>query len=104
MRQFSTTESPLKMMKNSFYFTFLFRSQDINIFYHDFFVIQKTWLTNNCKHILHNKSRSKGNQAMKFCQLIEYYIFIKKSYPKCGGETIPTPFSKKLKLGISMDQ
>ena len=48
MRQFSATESPLKMMKNAFYFTFLFRSQDINIFYHDFFVIQKTWLTNNC--------------------------------------------------------
>ena len=48
MRQFSATESPLKMMKNAFCFTFLFRSQDINTFYHDFFVIEKTWLTNNC--------------------------------------------------------
>ena len=49
-------------------------------------------------HILPNTSRSKGNQAMKFVQLIEYNmrkIFIKKSYTKCGEETIPRPFSKK---------
>ena len=34
-------------------------------------------------HILPNISRSKGNQAMKFGQLIEYNmknIFVKKSY------------------------
>ena len=43
-------------------------------------------------HILRNISRSKGNQTMKFYQLIEYNmrnIFIKKSYTKCAGETIP---------------
>ena len=42
--------------------------------------------------ILPNISRSKGNQAMKFGQLIEYNmrnIFVEKSYTKCAGETIP---------------
>ena len=44
-----------------------------------------------------NISRSKGNQAMKFGQLIEYNtrnIFIEKSYAKCAGETIPDPYLK----------
>ena len=51
-------------------------------------------------HILFNISRSKDNQTMKFGQLIKYNmknIFIEKSYTKfakCGGETIPWPFSK----------
>ena len=52
-------------------------------------------------------SRSKGNQTMKFGQLIEYNIrniFLEKSYTKCGGETSPRPFSEKLKLNISLDQ
>ena len=31
-------------------------------------------------------------------------IFLEKSYTKCGGETIPRPFSKKLKVSISLDQ
>ena len=49
-------------------------------------------------HILTNISRSKGNEAMKFCQLIEYNMrntFLEKSYKKVSGETIPRPFSKK---------
>ena len=40
-------------------------------------------------HILCNLSRSKWNQIMKLDQLIEYnlrYIFLEKSYTKCGGE------------------
>ena len=44
---------------------------------------------------------------MKFSQLIEYNmknLFLKKSCANCGGETIPTPFSKKTKLSISLDQ
>ena len=48
-------------------------------------------------HILPNMSRSNGNQAMKFGQLIEYNtrnIFIEKSYAKCAGETIPDPYLK----------
>ena len=58
-------------------------------------------------HILPNISRSKGNQAMKFGQLIEYKmrsIFVEKSYTKHAGETIPRPLSKKSKLRISLDQ
>ena len=42
-------------------------------------------------------SRTKGNQAMKFGQLIEYNmrnISVEKSYIKCAGETIPRPLSK----------
>ena len=43
---------------------------------------------------------------MKFGQLTEYNmrnIFLEKSYTKCGGETIPRPYSKKSKLSISLD-
>ena len=42
-------------------------------------------------HILSNIPRSKGNQTMKFGQLVEYdmrNIFLQKSYTKCVGETI----------------
>ena len=58
-------------------------------------------------NILSNISRSKGGQTIKFGQLIEYNmrnVFLEKSCPKCGGETIPRPFFKKLKLNISLDQ
>ena len=58
-------------------------------------------------HILPNISRRKGNQTMKFGQLIDYKmrnIFLEKSYTKCGGETSPRPFSEKLQLSISLDQ
>ena len=52
-------------------------------------------------------SRSKGNQTMKFGQLIESNIrniFLEKSYTKCGGQTSSRTFSEKLKLSISLDQ
>ena len=52
-------------------------------------------------------SITKGNYAMKFGLLIEYNmrnIFLGKSFTKCGGETVPRHFSKKLKLSISLDQ
>ena len=55
--------------------------------------------------ILHNISRSKHNQTMKFSQLIEYNvrnIFLEKSYTKYSGKTIPRPTSKKPVLGISL--
>ena len=48
-------------------------------------------------HILPNISISKGKQAIKLGQLIEYNkknIFLKKSYRKCGGKTSPKPFHK----------
>ena len=58
-------------------------------------------------HILPNISRSKGNQTMKLGQLIEYNmgnILLEKSHTKCGAETIPRPFSRTSKFGISLDQ
>ena len=58
-------------------------------------------------NILPNISRSKGNQKMKFAQLIEYNmrnILLQKSYTKCGGETSPRPFSGNLELSIFLDQ
>ena len=54
-------------------------------------------------HRLSNISRSKGNQAMKFGQLIEHSmknIFLGKSYTKFDGGASPRPFYKKSKLNI----
>ena len=48
-------------------------------------------------HILPNISISKGKEAIKLGQLIEYNkknIFLGKSYTKCGGKTSPKPFHK----------
>ena len=58
-------------------------------------------------HILPDTLRSKGNQTMKFSLWVEYYmrnIFLKKFFTKCDAENIPRPFSKKLKLSISLAQ
>ena len=58
-------------------------------------------------HVLPNILSNKDNQAIKFSQLREYNmksIFLGKPYTKCGGETSPRPFSRKLKLSISLDQ
>ena len=58
-------------------------------------------------HILPNISRSKGNRAMLFGQLLEYNMrntFVEKSYTKGGGKTFPRSFFQKLELSISLDQ
>ena len=58
-------------------------------------------------HILPYMSRSKGNQTMKFGQLIEFNmrnIFLEKSNTKFSGETSSRSFSEKLKMSISLDQ
>ena len=57
-------------------------------------------------HIMPNISKSKDNKTVKFGQLIEYNmrkIFLEQSYPKCGGETSPKPFSKKLDISRSIN-
>ena len=57
--------------------------------------------------MLLNISRSKGNQTVKFGQLIYCNmrnIFLEKSYSKCVGETSRRLFSKKLKLTVYLDQ
>ena len=116
LRQFLATESPLKMMKNAFYFTLkkLFSFSKYLSFCLDFLVMCKNGLIRKVRLILKfmtsqpgyqtiaililpNISRSKGNQTMKFGQLIEHHmrnIFVQKLYTKCGGETIPRPLSK----------
>ena len=56
-------------------------------------------------HILPNTLRSKGNRIKKLGQLIEYNmrnIYLEKSYTKYTGETIPEPFSKNSKVGVSL--
>ena len=48
-------------------------------------------------YILPNISKSKGNQSMKFGQLIEYNmrnLFVEKSNTKWDEETIPRPLTK----------
>ena len=118
------TESPLKMMKNVFYFTLktLFVLKILS-FVLTFSLVEKR-LVRKIKsiskfmtsqpgkqtiviHVLPNILRNKDNQAMNFGQLREYNmrnIFLKKPYTKCDGETSPRPFSEKLKLSISLDQ
>ena len=47
-------------------------------------------------HVLPNISRNKGNQAIKFGQLIEYNTIntvLEKSHTKCGEQPIPRCFS-----------
>ena len=51
--------------------------------------------------------RSKSNEIMKLGQLLKYNIrnnFYEKSYTKYRGKATPKLFSKKSKLGISLDQ
>ena len=116
LTQFLAAESPLEMTKNTFGFTSkalfvlkIFKSlswlfghlakrrdkKDKVIFkFYDVTV----WLTTNCNiHILPNISRSKGNQIMKFGQLIEFNmrnIFLGISYKKCVEELVQDPFLK----------
>ena len=52
---------------------------------------------------MYDITRIKGNQTMKFGQLIKYSIrnvFWGKFYSKSDTETSPRPFSKKSKLSI----
>ena len=57
--------------------------------------------------MLRNISESKGNQSMKFGQLIEYNmrnLCLEKWCKKCGGEVMSIPFHEILKFRISLDQ
>ena len=115
LRQFLVTESPLKIMTNAFYFYLksLFVLKIFKFLSWFFGQVEKwhdckdhvnyriydvtTWKTNNGNvHIARHLKRSKGNQTLKFNQLIEYNmrnIFLEKSYTKCGR---PRPFSQTL--------
>ena len=69
--------------------------------------IRKIKLTSHPgKQTIANISRRKGNQAMRFGQLIEYNTrnnVFEKSCTKYGEEAIPRPFFKKSKLSKSLD-
>ena len=90
MRHFLATNSPLKLIKNAFYFTLktFFFSRFLN-FCLDFLIMQKNGLIRKIRliskllmskiakqtiamHILPNISRSKDNQAMKTGQIRKY--------------------------------
>ena len=50
------------------------------------------------------KAVQSGNKVWSVNRVYyEKYFFFEKSYAKCGGETIPRPFSKISKLSISPD-
>ena len=110
LRQLFATENPSKIIKNAFHFTLkvLFFSRYVNFYSLTFWSCRKTaWserLKLICKLILPNISRTKGSQTVKVGQFLQYnmrIIFLEKSYPKCDGEAIFRPFSRKSK---SLDQ
>ena len=92
MGQFQTTESPIKMMTNVFYFMFCL---DLLVMWKKG-LIRRLRLNLKCMwsqteqqistiHILSNIPRGKGNQMIKFGQLVEYNVandFLEKSYRK----------------------
>ena len=105
-------ESPLKMIKNAFYFILkaLFVLKIFKFLSRFFGHVGKTtwleWLTSKlmtsqpglqtiAMHILPNISQSKGNQTIKFGQLIEYNksnIFLQKLYSKWEKELVSDLF------------
>ena len=83
------------------YFTWLFLNFDQRLI-----PFENNYRSLFLPHLRDLKGALKGNQTMKLGQLIECNInniFLEKPYTKCSGETIPRPFSKKLKLGTSLD-
>ena len=119
-------EIPLKMMKNGYYFIlkalfvleiFKFLSRRFgqvgkmakirNVRLTSKFMTSQLGLQTIAIHILPNISQSKGNQAMKFGQLIEYNkrnIFLQKLCKKWCQETSSRPlsiFKKSLTWGES---
>ena len=116
--QFLAIESPLKFMKNAFYFMLkpLF-VLEISIFLSwSFGYVEKhlekkvmvnfeiydvtNWIRNNHNTNSTNISGSKGNQAIKFGQLINYsvrHIFLQNSCRKWDRETSFRPLFVSLK-------
>ena len=115
LKQFLASESPLKMLKNAFYFTLKppfvpkylnfcldFSSMPKKSLIRKIKLIRKFMMSQHRKqiiavHIFSNLSRRKDNETIKFGKFIEYNIrniFLKKSFTKCSGETIPNPSLK----------
>ena len=84
LRKFLATVSPLKIIKNTFYFflkplfvlkifnflSYLFGHVEKRLLFSKFMKLQPSKQT-TAIHILPNISRSKGNQTMKFSQIVE---------------------------------
>ena len=114
------TESPLKMMKNTFYFILkalfvlkIFKFLSLLFGHVEKRLIRKIRLISKFTTSKPGKEKfaiqilPNGNQTTKFGRLIEYNlrnIFLEKSFTKCSAETISRPFYKKKKLSISLDE
>ena len=124
LKQRLETESRSNLRKNAFYFSlkvifvlkiFKFLSWILVMYKNSLIrkirLISKLMMSQPGKqtiatHTLLNNSRSKDNQTIKLCQLIEYdvrNIFLEKSYIKWVGETILRPLHKRIKFTIYMD-
>ena len=98
------SESSLNMIKNTLYLTlkYLFVLKIFKLLSWLFghvskFITSQPGSQTIAINIFSYTQRSKDNQTIEFGQLIEYNmrnIFLEKSFTKCGGETIPRPFSK----------
>ena len=102
------TESPLKMMKNTFYFILkalfvlkIFKFLSLLFGHVEKRLIRKIRLISKFTTSKPGKEKfaiqilPTGNQTTKFGRLIEYNlrnIFLEKSFTKCSAETISRPF------------
>ena len=125
LRQFLSTESPLKMMKNAFYFTskalfilkiFKFLSwlfghvakrldKKVKVVFKFYDVT--AWLTNNRTTYIaqyFKKQSQSDNEIWSVNRMNLRNIFLEKSHTKCDWKTSPKPFSENWKLSISLDQ
>ena len=114
-------ESLLKLVKNAFYFNWkafsvlkmfqflcwLLSSYRKNNLIRNVRLISIFWRHRLCnkelQYTFSNISRSKGNQKMKFSQLIKYNvtnIFLRKSCRKLGSETSSRPIFLFLKIFV----
>ena len=104
LRQPLATKRPLKMMKNVFLFHLDFwlcilvmQKNGLTLLISKFLTLQPGKQTVTM-HVMLNMSKSKGNQRIKFGEVIECNmrnVFLKKSYTKYGEGTIHRSFLKK---------
>ena len=105
LKQFLTTTIPLKLKlfkltKNAFYFT-LKALLILKICNFLKFMTSQSGQQTIAIHILTNISRNIGNQAMKFCQVIEYNMsnfYFETSCTEMAEKLFANPFLKSLNL------
>ena len=105
LRQFLATESPLKFTKNVFYFTLKISIRKISLI--SKFIPSQPSQQTIALHMLPNIPRGKGNQTVKFGQLINYKtrnIFLFKVIQKMWWRNYFHAFFQKTHLSISLDQ